>query len=193
MPAFRCSYCKGDLGDPPNPKCPHCGRVMLLPKEKYPAKKRAKKRIREDDRPAAAVPYFRPGKNPTILGGIILLFIVLGTMLSSQLQTQPDAAVAVDDPITRAEREVEVLSIALQHFFADTGRFPTESEGLVALVQDPGVADWNGHYVNLVRPDPWRTPYRYTLTEEATEVRSAGPDRTFNTDADIYVTQGGNQ
>ena len=142
--------------------------------------------MQEDTEPTNPAPYFRPGKNPAILGGVILVFLVLGTLLTSQFQTQPNEATLADDPIARAWREVETLTTALHLFYADTGRFPTEEEGLGALVRDPGAPGWNGHYVNLIQPDPWRLPYRYTLTPNGPEVRSAGPDRTFGTTTDIY-------
>ena len=43
--------------------------------------------------------------------------------------------------------ELAAIKTGLQDFFADTGRFPSESEGLVALVTDPGLAGWSGPYV----------------------------------------------
>ena len=144
--------------------------------------------MQEDTEPTNPAPYFRPGKNPAILGGIILVFIILGSLLTSQLQTVPETPTIAEDPIARVWREVDALTAALERFYADTGRFPTEEEGLVALVRDPDVPGWNGHYVNLIQPDPWRTPYRYTLTDAGPEVRSAGPDRTFGTDTDICST-----
>ena len=37
--------------------------------------------------------------------------------------------------------------VACCDFYEDTGRFPTEAEGLTALVVDPGLAGWHGPYV----------------------------------------------
>ncbi len=187
MPSYRCAYCHKKLEEQLQPHCPHCGRVMLLPKNAYPKKQQKRRHNRQDEDDATiAVPHFRPGKNPAILGGIILVFILLGSLITTQLQTTQDITAQQDDPIARAWREVDALTEALHRFHEDTGRFPTEKEGLVALVQNPGVEGWDGHYVNIIHPDPWRTPYRYTITAETPEVRSAGPDQTFGTEADIY-------
>jgi len=187
MPVYRCAYCHKDMGQQPQPHCPHCGRVMLLPQNAYSKPKKPKRKA-EEDIPTTTLPDFRPGKNPTILGGIVLVFIVLGSLLTSQFQTQPETTAIIDDPIARAWREIDALTAALERFHADTGRFPTGDEGLVVLVHNPDIEGWNGHYVNVIKPDPWRTPYRYTLTDEGPEVRSAGPDRAFNTEADMYIT-----
>ena len=187
MPVYRCAYCHKKLGQQPQPHCPHCGRVMLLPKDAYPKSQKQKHKSEEEILPRS-LPNFRPGKNPTILGSIILVFIILGSLLTSQFQTQPETPTVEDDPIARTWREIDALTAALERFQKDTGRFPTEKEGLVALVRNLDVEGWNGHYVNLIQPDPWRTPYRYSITETGIEVRSAGPDRTFETKTDIVST-----
>jgi general secretion pathway protein G len=43
--------------------------------------------------------------------------------------------------------ELAGLQRGLLDFYEDVGRFPSESEGLAALVVDPGVANWQGPYV----------------------------------------------
>lgn len=58
----------------------------------------------------------------------------------------------------------EKLSIALEQFFKDVGRYPTQMEGLQALVTNPGgLLSWHGSY--LPHPgmllDPWGNPYQY--------------------------------
>jgi len=63
-----------------------------------------------------------------------------------------------------AKIQIESFASALDLFFLDTGRYPTSSEGLVALVQRPGaIASWNGPYVKggTVPNDPWGNPYVY--------------------------------
>ncbi len=51
-------------------------------------------------------------------------------------------------------RELNALSAGLAAFYQDTGRLPAESEGLAALVSDPGVHGWQGPYVGGGRGDP---------------------------------------
>ncbi len=190
MTNYRCPYCHQALGDNPSARCPGCGKAMVLPQTAKPTSRRVKRKDRSTEDalpPAAFASIFRPGRNPAFLGAIILVFIVLGSLLSSQFARQSVTQEWQDDPIARAQREIFALHTALERFQADTGRFPTPEEGLRALVLDPGVQGWQGNYVNLIKPDPWRTPYRYTLATDGPEVRSAGPDRTFHTEQDITL------
>jgi len=61
-----------------------------------------------------------------------------------------------------AKAQIELLGQALDQFRLDTGRYPTTSEGLNALVTDPGVHGWDGSYLRKAVPnDPWGRPYSY--------------------------------
>ncbi|MCC7346775.1 MAG: type II secretion system major pseudopilin GspG, partial [Variibacter sp.] len=63
-----------------------------------------------------------------------------------------------------AKIQIESFGSALDLFYLDVGRYPTGSEGLVALVQRPGsLAGWNGPYLKggVVPGDPWGHPYVY--------------------------------
>jgi general secretion pathway protein G len=63
-----------------------------------------------------------------------------------------------------AKIQIESFASALDLFFLDTGRYPSTSEGLTALVQRPGATvAWNGPYVkgSTIPNDPWGNPYVY--------------------------------
>lgn len=62
-----------------------------------------------------------------------------------------------------AKAQIVLLSTALDQFSLDTGRYPTSSEGLQALISNPGVQDWAGPYLRktTVPKDPWQGEYRY--------------------------------
>lgn len=61
-----------------------------------------------------------------------------------------------------AKTQIEMLGQALDAFRLDVGRYPTTSEGLSALVTNPGVDGWNGPYLKKGLPnDPWKRPYLY--------------------------------
>jgi len=63
-----------------------------------------------------------------------------------------------------AKIQIESFASALDLFFLDSGRYPSGSEGLTALVQRPGsISGWNGPYLKggLVPADPWGNPYIY--------------------------------
>jgi general secretion pathway protein G len=63
-----------------------------------------------------------------------------------------------------AKVQIEGFASALELFKLDSGRYPSTSEGLRALVQAPsGVTAWNGPYITKreVPNDPWGRPYNY--------------------------------
>lgn len=73
-----------------------------------------------------------------------------------------------------AEAQVKNIQAALDLFQIDVGRYPTESEGLEALVSAPaGTAGWAGPYLDdeAVPADPWGRPYYYASTEDGLRVR----------------------
>src|SRR5437899_7640153 len=63
-----------------------------------------------------------------------------------------------DSKVKAAKLQIESFSSSLDLFYLDVGRYPTASEGLVALAQRPGNASiWNGPYLKTgsVPTDPW--------------------------------------
>lgn len=62
-----------------------------------------------------------------------------------------------------AKIQLKELEGALQMFAFDVGRYPTNTEGLEALVSNPGnVEAWKGPYVSKAIPmDPWGKAYVY--------------------------------
>jgi general secretion pathway protein G len=82
-----------------------------------------------------------------------------------------------------AEAQVKNIQGALDLFLMDVGRYPTETEGLEALMEAPaGSAGWAGPYLEeeVVPTDPWGKPYLYSSTEDGLRVRvySLGRDGT---------------
>ena len=69
-----------------------------------------------------------------------------------------------ESKVKAARIQIESLSSALDLYYLDNGRYPSSSEGLVALVQRPSNASaWNGPYLKTSTPpaDPWGHPYIY--------------------------------
>ncbi len=63
-----------------------------------------------------------------------------------------------------AKIQVDALTAAVSYFQIDTGRLPTNEEGLKVLIQAPtNEPKWDGPYVqkqdSLI--DPWGNPYLY--------------------------------
>jgi general secretion pathway protein G len=80
-----------------------------------------------------------------------------------------------------AKLQIESFGSALDLFYLDTGRYPTTSEGLNALVARPnGTEVWNGPYVKggKVPADPWGNAYQYRSPVEKApyEIVSYGAD-----------------
>ena len=65
--------------------------------------------------------------------------------------------------------QIEHISAALDLFLLDAGRYPTQDEGLHALVERTAdVKNWNGPYLKKqsVPNDPWDNPYQYRIPGE---------------------------
>ena len=82
-----------------------------------------------------------------------------------------------------AKVQIENIAASLDQFDMDVGRYPSQEEGLDALVQaPPGVSNWNGPY--LRRPsalvDPWGQKYLYRIPGRHgdADVYTLGSDRT---------------
>lgn len=61
-----------------------------------------------------------------------------------------------------AKTQIEMLGQGLDAFRLDVGRYPSTSEGLNALITNPGVEGWSGPYLKKGLPnDPWKKPYQY--------------------------------
>ena len=88
--------------------------------------------------------------------------------------------------IFAAKSDLAGLKDALDRFVLDTGRPPTDGEGLAALLSPPaGLAGWRGPYLRRVPADPWGNPYRYKATLSGYSVDSAGPDGARGTADDL--------
>ena len=63
-----------------------------------------------------------------------------------------------------AKLQIEDLVATMDMYRLETGRYPTNDEGLEALVKKPGnAANWNGPYLKKgdVPKDPWGFEYQY--------------------------------
>ena len=68
-----------------------------------------------------------------------------------------------------ARVDIRNIGIALDLFRLDLGRYPTQDEGLKALVQQPpGLQRWQGPYLKetQVPTDPWTRPYHYQIPSQ---------------------------
>jgi general secretion pathway protein G len=83
-----------------------------------------------------------------IIIAVAIVAIMAGTLA-------PVAFKQINSARSRAAiKELELLEEGLLSFYEDTGRFPTEEEGLAALVTDPGAINWRGPYVTTAKRNP---------------------------------------
>ena len=62
-----------------------------------------------------------------------------------------------------AKAQIEMLMTALDAYRLDVGSYPSQQEGLEALVSNPGTDGWAGPYLkkSKIPADPWKHPYLF--------------------------------
>ena len=192
----RCAYCKGEFTlEALKTSCPSCGRVAILPRNTRP--KAAVRGGRRDQAGKQSVQmqgfagFLLFAQQPVFLLALVIVsvvgLVIYVTAVSPAGGGKYPMQVISKRPENVAAREVAVLRIALANFMQDCKRYPDQSEGLVALLNNPGVSGWNGPYLTLLRPDPWGKSYIYRVgtNESGYALLSAGPDGTDGTADDI--------
>ena len=86
-----------------------------------------------------------------------------------------------ESKVKAAKIQIESLASALDLYFLDTGQYPSNAEGLNALVQRPGSSPgWSGPYLRgtVVPNDPWGRPYVYRApgSQSSYDIISYGSD-----------------
>lgn len=84
---------------------------------------------------------------------IALLIGMIGPMVFNQVEKAER---------TRIAQDIRAIESALKFYRLDNFRYPSQSQGLEALVTAPGDnQNWNGPYLEKLPNDPWDQPYRY--------------------------------
>ncbi|MDA8327241.1 MAG: type II secretion system major pseudopilin GspG [Nitrospiraceae bacterium] len=82
-----------------------------------------------------------------------LLAALVGPRLFSKLGKGRQVAAAA---------QIKLLEQALDQYRLDVGSYPTTEQGLGALLENPGIDNWDGPYLKKGLPkDPWGRPYMY--------------------------------
>ena len=88
---------------------------------------------------------------------VVVVIALLGAMIGPTLFKKVQQAEQ-----TRVAQDIRVIESALKFYRLDNYRYPTQSQGLEALITNPGgLENWNGPYLEKVPTDPWGQPYRY--------------------------------
>ena len=117
--------------------------------------------------------------------------------MPSASETDPlaDLRARARQDVSDAKREsarsvIRTLTDVVDIFKLHNGRFPSNVEGLSALVVQPvGANEWQGPYLKRVIADPWGRAYIYRYpgshNPKGPDISSAGPDGIEGTADDI--------
>lgn len=124
------------------------------------------------------------------LMAMLIIIGLLATLVVTKVASKIDQA-----RITTTKANLKALHAAVNQFKMDTGRFPAEDEGLIALVEQPSdVTIWeDGGYLETTElpPDGWGHEFIYELYPESGkqfQIRSMGPDGEEGTEDDLLST-----
>jgi general secretion pathway protein G len=83
--------------------------------------------------------------------------------------------------VKAAQLQLQTVSAEIESFRTDVGRYPTQQEGLAALLKEPpGVEGWAGPYAKDAKTlvDPWNRPLIYVLdgNGQSYHVKTLGAD-----------------
>lgn len=110
---------------------------------------------------------------------LLVVLVVLG-MLAAILTPQVMSTMS-GAKSDAALLQIEAISTALNYYQIDVGNYPTQEQGLNALLKrPPDVQNWRGPYVRKLQhlSDPWRRPFLYHIPGRETtfDVYTLGAD-----------------
>jgi general secretion pathway protein G len=134
--------------------------------------------------------YVRYGFTMVELMAMLIIIGLLATLVVTKVATKIDQA-----RVTTTKANLKILHSAVNQFKMDTGRFPTEDEGLNALIEQPtDVQIWEpGGYLETTELpfDGWGHDFKYEALPESGKqfaIRSFGPDGEEGTEDDLLST-----
>ena len=94
---------------------------------------------------------------------VLVIMGMLAGLVGPRMFGQVDSSKA-----KTAKTQIKMLKGSLETMRLDTGRFPTEDEGLDTLFErpqeEPARSRWRGPYLDEAVPlDPWGNPYQYSI------------------------------
>jgi general secretion pathway protein G len=130
----------------------------------------------------------RAGRGFTLIELLLVLVILtaLAAVVVPRFTKRSEQA-----KLTAARTDISQIDLALEVFEKDCEHYPTTSEGLQALVEQPGSTEgWRGPYIKRGLPsDPWGNPYVYSCpgqhNTDGFDLYSYGPNRQEGGEDDI--------
>lgn len=107
---------------------------------------------------------------------ILVVLAIIGTLMTL---VAPRLMGNVDkSQVIAAKSQAKTLRLALDNFKLDTGRYPTQAEGLAVLMTPPqnDNGTWFGPYLDGEMPvDPWKNAYIYQPPQADENGRISSP------------------
>ncbi len=116
---------------------------------------------------------------------VVVILGILASIIVPKLMNRPDEA-----RIVRAKQDILAIQNALEMYQLDNGDYPTNEQGLEALVTKPSSSpiptNWQ-QYLRKLPIDPWQNPYRYKYPGEHgdIDIYSDGPNKKINGEPNI--------
>lgn len=118
---------------------------------------------------------------------VLVILAVLGSVVVPKFTKRSQQAKE-----TAAKTDIANMEVAIDSFEIDTGRYPTNTEGIEVLIEEPSNTkdDWKGPYLKRGVPlDPWGKEYYYKqpgqYNEYGYDLHSAGPDGISGNEDDV--------
>jgi general secretion pathway protein G len=137
--------------------------------------------------------YTRKAFTMVEIMAVIIILGLLAAVVVRNFVGQTDRA-----RVVTTKASLKLLHTAVMQFQMDTGRFPTEEEGLMALIEQPSdVKNWQpGGYLETteIPKDGWKRDFIYERFPESGKpfvIKSLGADGEEggeDYDADLYST-----
>ena len=107
---------------------------------------------------------------------VVVIIGILAALIVPNIAGRDDQA-----RVTTAQSNLKAMAQALELYKLDNFSYPTTSQGLEALVSNPGDApNWNASgYLKKLEKDPWGQPYLYLSPADTGpyDIISYGADR----------------
>lgn len=88
--------------------------------------------------------------------------------------------------VATTQGNMKAIRAACAAYKADCGSLPPEATGLKALIDSPGISEWQGPYLRGEIPrDSWGNEFKYRIANGNPVIESAGPDGKFGTPDDM--------